>query len=414
MAEILTRFKGDLKANTVLGVCVALVLYVANGIRISIENFNIHSWTLSELLINYQGGFVRRGIYGELLFQTSNPIYFATLFQKVALIFVLIGVIAILFFETSNVSRLLFTATIVFAPGGMHDMKVGGNEFTGGEWEYLDRKEIWFYCAIICFYFTVKFLNNRPVIYGLVFSIVSILLILHHELFFVFAIVIYTTLLLSKKFKFRSLQTLVASFYYLMILGTFALVTSFHGNEKVSYAIWSSYQGKYSEAVYEPGAIGAISWSITDSHVLASTIISAGSTLYYIYFALISILMLLLYSIVSFRSKANLFLAILLNGGIFVGCLLTSYIFLDLGRLISMYTIVTLLGLNVLHASLNKSEIRGDLRYSMKHPVSEIFQKNFILFCIFCYLIFISLITRVPHCCPQPNEIPLRGFLGLM
>jgi hypothetical protein len=402
----------SVKANSVLGICIALILYVSNGIRLSIANSEISSWSLTELLINYQGGFVRRGIFGEIVFNTSNPIYFATLFQKFALLFVLIGIIAILCFESSNISRILFTATIIFAPGGIHDMKSGGN-FTGGEWEYLDRKEIWFYGGIICFYFIVKFLNNRPLILSITFSLISVVLILHHEVFFVFSVIIYTLILLSKKSEFRSIKTVAAAVYYLLVSITFFLVTSFSGNSVVAYIIWYSYQEKYSSKVTDFGAIGAINWTIADSHNLATTIISQGSVLYYIYFAALSILFLLLYTVATFKIKTDFYLAIVLNGGIFLGCLMISYVFLDVGRLISIYTIVTLLALSVLRESLHKSAMQGQLRFNKEQPLSELFQKNFVIIFLVSYLIFVTLITRVNHCCPQPNEIPLRGFFGL-
>jgi hypothetical protein len=34
-----------------------------------------------------------------------------------------------------------------------------------------------------------------------------------------------------------------------------------------------------------------------------------------------------------------------------------------------------------------------------------------VLFFVIGYLIFVSLVTRVPHCCPQPSEIQLRSLL---
>ena len=92
------QVSSNLKANTVLGVCIALVLYVANGIRISLGSSIITNWSLTELLINYQGGFVRRGIFGEIVFQTSNAIYFTTLLQKIALVLLLIGLLGVLIY----------------------------------------------------------------------------------------------------------------------------------------------------------------------------------------------------------------------------------------------------------------------------------------------------------------------------
>jgi uncharacterized membrane protein len=102
----MAKVKPSVKSNSVLTVCIGLIIYVANGIRLSIGSSEISSWSLTELLVNYQGGFVRRGIFGELVFNTSNPIYYATLFQKLALVFVLIGLILILVLERSNISRI--------------------------------------------------------------------------------------------------------------------------------------------------------------------------------------------------------------------------------------------------------------------------------------------------------------------
>lgn len=413
MLKTSRQVSSDLKANTVLGVCIALVLYVANGIRISLGTSLINDWPLTELLINYQGGFVRRGIFGEIVFQTSNPIYYATLLQKMALIFFLIGLLGILIYESSNLVRILFTTIVVFAPGGLHDMKSGGN-FPGGQWEYLDRKETWFYCALIIFYFSVKFFSNRLVLLTVIFTVVSILMILHHELFVFFTLILYTVLLISKNVKWRSVESLLAGFYYLCIFVTFYMVYTFHGDGKVAYIIWYSYQDQYSEIVKHFGAIGAISWSIAQSHELAFTVVSEGSALFYLFFASMSILLLMIYTIVKFRDKASFYLAILLNGCILLVCVCISYIFMDVGRLISIYTFITLISLNVLHESLRKSDMAGNLRFSNKVEVSEESQKSLILFFIICYLMFISLITRVPHCCAQPNEIPLRGFFGLV
>ena len=410
--EILTRIKSDLKEKTVLGVCIALFLYVANGIRISLGSSIITDWPLTELLINYQGGFVRRGIFGEIVFQTSNAIYYTTLLQKIALVLLLIGLLGILIYESSSLLRILFTTIVLFAPGGLHDMK-GGGSFPGGQWEYLDRKEIWFYCALIIFYFSVKFLNNRPVLLTAIFTVVSILMILHHELFVFFSLILYTVLLISKNVKLRSIESLVASFYYICIFVTFYLVYTFHGNEEISAAIWNSYLPKYSDVLTYPGGIGSIGWSIAQSHELGLRIATEGSVLFYIYYASISILLLLIYTVVKFKKRTDFYLALLLNSGILLSCLMLTYVFWDVGRLISIYTFITLISLNVLCGSLRKSEMSGKLRFQSKVEFSPEFKTYLILFFVIGYLIFVSLVTRVPHCRPQPNEIPLRGFFGL-
>jgi hypothetical protein len=414
MAEILTKLSSDFKSNTILGFCIALILYVANGIRISLGNSLINDWPLTELLINYQGGFVRRGIFGEIVFNTANPITSTTLLQKFALIFCLIGLIGILIYQSSNLVRIIFTTIVVFAPGGLHDMKAGG-DFPGGQWEYLDRKEIWFYSALIIFYFSVKWFSNRPVLLTGIFTTISVIMILHHELFVFFALILFTVLLISKRTKLRSKEGLLAGVFYFFVSITFYMVYRFHGDGEIAYIIWYSYQDKYSEIVKHFGAIESINWTIAKSHELALTIISDGSVLFYLFFAAMSVLFLLIYTIVKFKVRVELYLALLLNIGVLFVCALISYVFMDVGRLISIYTFITLFSLNVLYESLRQSEASGTLRFTNKGEVSEEHQKYLILFFVIGYLIFVSLITRVPHCCPQPNEIPLRSaFFGFL
>jgi len=413
MVEILTRLSSDLRSKTILGFCIALILYVANGIRINLGSSLISDWSLTELLINYQGGFVRRGIFGEIVFHTANPIYTVTLLQKFALVFFLFGLLAILIYESSNLVRVLFTTIVVFAPGGLYDMK-GKGDFPGGQWDYLDRKEIWFYCALIVFYFSVKFLSRRPVLLTTIFTIISVLMILHHELFVFFALILYTALLVSKKIKLRSLESLLAGAYYFAISVAFYLVYTFHGDAEIAYIIWYSYQDKYSDIVTHFGAIGSINWTIANSHELALTIITDGSVLFYLFFASISILLISLYTIAKFKDRASFFLAMMIDLGVLIACLAISYVFMDVGRLISIYTFITLLSLNILHESLRKSEETGKLRFPIKVEISEEIQKYLILFFVIGYLIFVSIITRVPSCCPQPNDIPIRTFLRLL
>ena len=71
------------RQNFILFFCVTIILYTANNIRVNLRDLLIGDYSLSEFLINYQGGFVRRGILGELVFRTSDPVFFATLLQKV-------------------------------------------------------------------------------------------------------------------------------------------------------------------------------------------------------------------------------------------------------------------------------------------------------------------------------------------
>lgn len=72
---------------------LAFLRFVVKGAYDSL--IDVHSWGVSELLINYQGGYVRRGVLGEVLLQISNtcflldPRWLIALICFVALFFVL-------------------------------------------------------------------------------------------------------------------------------------------------------------------------------------------------------------------------------------------------------------------------------------------------------------------------------------
>ncbi len=177
--------------------------------------------------------------------------------------------------------------------------------------------------------------------------------------------------------------------------------------------ILNSYQIKFPGIEVNGGGIHAIAWTIGKSHDLPLRLIAEGSVLYYVYFALFSIMLTLLFSIFKFKKLDQLGLAIFLNFLIFMGCLGITYVFWDIGRLISIYTITTLLSIEVLAAGLEKFEERSSLRFQSKSILLEKTKTNLLLGLILLYLVFINLITRVEHCCPQPAQIPLRSIFGI-
>lgn len=65
--------KNVIKFINFLMIGYAVVTFYRIVVKRSYDNLiNIHSWGVSEFLINYQGGYVRRGLLGEVLLQISN------------------------------------------------------------------------------------------------------------------------------------------------------------------------------------------------------------------------------------------------------------------------------------------------------------------------------------------------------
>ena len=87
--------------------------------RNNYEFIDINPWSFTELLINYEGGFVRRGFIGNIIFQLdSDGILFDTLYFVVFINFVIFVSLILLNLRTSSLSyfqKLLFHISI-FAP----------------------------------------------------------------------------------------------------------------------------------------------------------------------------------------------------------------------------------------------------------------------------------------------------------
>jgi len=406
-------------SKVILVACLAIFIAFANQIRVNISNLKVSDYSKSELLINYQGGFVRRGLIGEIAYQTNSPIHTVTLLQKGALLFIFLGLLAIIVFEKSNFSRIAFTCAIIFAPGGLNDLEVGGAQ--GKEpFEYLDRKEIWFYVALIIFYFLIKFFGKNPKTLSLLFTPIAILTILIHEMFALFALSIFSIWLFTKKIKLKSSEFNSALIFYLPVFISIFFVTKYHGNQQTAESILQSYAIKFpgldinGQLGPTEGALPAIGWDFAKSHEMAMRIVTLGSSLYYIFFAAMSLVFVNIYALIKFNKLSHLSLSIILNLFIFLELLVTTYFFMDTGRLISMYTISSLIGINCLSESIAKAEITNNSRYLGVKEVKKDTRFRILFLILMSYFIFIALITRVEHSNPQINQIPLSPFFGIL
>ncbi|MDC2980520.1 hypothetical protein OAZ14_03630, partial [Candidatus Pelagibacter sp.] len=106
------------------------------------KNFSlfIGNWALGEWLINYEGGFVRRGFLGQIFKLFDNPGLIINWFQKVIIFLFFLSILVYLFLERKKSLLLQFSIIILFCSGGLFDFLTSKESF-----EYLDRKEILFY-----------------------------------------------------------------------------------------------------------------------------------------------------------------------------------------------------------------------------------------------------------------------------
>ena|GEM_PF-693110 len=140
-----------------------LVVLIAEALKVYVTNFHtfrFDTWNTSDWLINYQGGFVRRGLIGELLYQLSHNLHLCSLTAAVyfvqisAYILCTVGLVVLIFHKKS-----VWLPWILLSPVGfvfvlyeriMHYPKHLDNgqivfwKLVGGE-----RKEILLFLALV-------------------------------------------------------------------------------------------------------------------------------------------------------------------------------------------------------------------------------------------------------------------------
>lgn len=240
------------------------------------EFIDINPWAFTELLINYEGGFVRRGFIGNLIYQIdSDGILFDTLYDIVFINFFIFVLLIVINLEKSNLTsfqKLLFHISI-FAP---FNITLFSN--------YTARKEIF----IINFYLLVLLIfrtNNKKIFLFSTFFF-SILSILIHEgitffIYFPFLVYLMKKKNVSKKY--------ITAINYLMI-SIFTVIILNKGNNQIVDQIWSSLSSEDIVLInnLNPNAITAIGWGVIDTLKTTYVLVFSGSLIYWtVFFAML-------------------------------------------------------------------------------------------------------------------------------
>jgi hypothetical protein len=218
------------------------------------------SWQISEFLINYQGGFVRRGLLGELLF----------LFVKytgvdVVLLIKILSVICCIavctFFVRSFAKKAypLYILPLCFFCGGIIMSEV---------WI---RKDFLMFC---CFIPILLIYVKKTIPFWLkiiLINLLSVFMILNHEVFAFFSLpILFLLFFYTSKTKYNQvvLSLFIAFVTLLPSIFAFVLVSINHGDRAMAQAIWDSWNIIANQALTVlPGnnALDAIGWKGIDT-----------------------------------------------------------------------------------------------------------------------------------------------------
>jgi len=382
----------------------SLVLFVLalGGITLhELIGAEIGGWSLGELLVNYEGGFVRRGLFGQIFLATGAPAASAFLTQMTVILIFYVGSAALLATWKGNLSATAAFTVAVFAPGGLFDMS------SSGTFEYLDRKEIWFYVALLFLIFYVKsFGMLRPSSLG-ISVIVSCTMILHHELFFLFFAIPISGLLILLAINVGSKKSLLfPASYFAFTTFTFLLVVLNRGTSLTAESILLSLEGTDAGGV--SGGINAIGWDFSLSNQLSIRMLSEGSSLYWLFFLLVASLLAANLIVVSSDRYLSLIGSTLLLGWLFVAVALSATAGWDWGRWISMFSISFFLLqslVQVFESECGKMERVSNSFLLAATPFQHKSVGTVVLSSIVLgFSALLSSVTNLAPCCPRPID----------
>ena len=189
------------------------------------------AWQYVDWLINYQGGFVRRGLVGEFLFQIHNIINIDL--DILIFTFVSFSYLIVSFFLIKTIKHLENSQlnTLIFLSPGFFLYQIMNSEVIG-------RKDILFLLVIAFFVFFEKRLNNKNLFVLLILLV--FFLSLSHSIF-----LFYTPYLFFLFFLIKSIRKLKVTFAEINIFSTslfiiFFLIYFNQGNEFIVSEICKS------------------------------------------------------------------------------------------------------------------------------------------------------------------------------
>lgn len=221
--------------------------------RLSYDGFEISDW-----MINYQGGFVRRGITGEVLFQLyqlhpyslSMAIYIIISLMFIALLFLLYRL-----FKRNGWSYILFPSCVLVVQSFTHSA-------------FGTRKDyILLLGAYLVFMLYRQWFDKKATVWSyMAMQTTAALLMLIHEatMFFTVPILFYDyfTRQRCQPFSGSLVRSTTRSLLcFLPTIGVWAAVCISKGDEDIASAIWQSWQPAM-EAYPMPNATGKIGASV--------------------------------------------------------------------------------------------------------------------------------------------------------
>jgi hypothetical protein len=256
--------------------CISLcIVAIINQLVLSLR-WGHDSWQMTEWLINYAGGFVRRGLPGEVILQIAEQ---TKIQGNYLVIFISFAIYFLVFAIIRSKSRSLFSTAFLLSP-----VALGSAAYQ----DFIVRKDalgILILLACLHFHQTIK----NPFVRLLTCNILACIAILSHETFFFYALpalIIINADLQPGTVLAHCKKIAISCICYLPSIVAFGLVTHFHGTwitaKKINLSLLHLWQ------VMDPinscncladarGSIDALAWTAAEGLNLSKSVLSSFS-----------------------------------------------------------------------------------------------------------------------------------------
>lgn len=383
--------------------------------------FNV--WPISDWLINYHAGFIRRGLVGEVLLRLfGDSSVIRPLYILVFCSFVIYVACFIWVYLKSKVrnSNLLLAGLLI--QGGIFHMGISSDFYT--------RKENLFliFFAILCLlYLQIQEVKEDckafwiGVFLGVLLLIAPFLVSIHEAYFFMsFPATLLLLLILAKENPSNQFLRPALFLFALEIVSLFLMCSYYHGDIFSGQKIWDALP--FADRLFlSPGApyssFGALSslgWGLDQQLTTLYGVFSSGGIFIWLFFLVGNalVLMYMASSIAAVNSSNQvtqyirwILISIVISLGMFViGC--------DWGRWIAYVSNQTVLIMLTLSRSKLMSLKEGNTAFVSVNKICNLFTGLGAL----GFILIFGLVFQMPECCATYSIIfaPYRGYFGLV
>lgn len=278
-------------------VLILIAIAIAGGWLLgSYPGLRLGSWQIAEWLINYQAGFIRRGLAGQFLFEVAGgQNLLQTLYQSTFVCYVIYCAIFLAVYFTAKIRSPKLLLMAILIPGGILPM--------GMTMQFFARKEILFLIlfGILCLHYlwmqySAKKWHSFWIFSFYVFAIIggSVMMLVHEGyLFMSYPLTLLLMWVIYREHASNKKIVVLSCIYFLLIPLLFIYFAQHRGDAANAQVIWDSLSlsdrlALSSAAPYTPfGPIASLGWGL-QQHLLTiySGIYSTGGWAYWLFFLL--------------------------------------------------------------------------------------------------------------------------------